>query len=96
MVCRATEEVLKGEKILLTGPASQVGLPVARALAADNEVHGLARFGRAEDRRRVEEAGVRPIAATGSALVMQLLALGTGSAVVALTGAAVLTDQIRQ
>jgi len=54
--------MLKGEKILLTGPASQVGLPVAQALAADNEVHGLARFGRAEDRRRVEEAGVRPIA----------------------------------
>ena len=39
-----------------------------------------------------QRAGVRPVAATGSALVMQLLALGTGSAVVAITGASTLTD----
>jgi UDP-glucuronate 4-epimerase len=54
--------MLSGEKILVTGPASQVGLPVARALASRNEVHGLARFGRAEDRERVEKAGVRALA----------------------------------
>ena len=54
--------MLKGEKVLVTGPASQVGFPVARALAAENEVHGLARFGRAEDRERVEKAGIRSIA----------------------------------
>ncbi len=41
----------KGEKILITGPTSQVGLPIARSLAEHNEVHGLARFGRAADRR---------------------------------------------
>jgi nucleoside-diphosphate-sugar epimerase len=51
-----------GEKILVTGPASQVGFPVARALAANNEVHGLARFGRREDRERLENLGVRCIA----------------------------------
>lgn len=33
-----------------------------------------------------QRAGVRPVAAAGSALVMQLLAMGTGAAVVALTG----------
>jgi len=55
--------MLKGEKILITGPASQVGLPVARALAADNEVYGLARFGNPADRTRVEAMGVRCIAA---------------------------------
>lgn len=54
--------MLSGEKILVTGPASQVGLPVARALAARNEVHGLARFGRARDRERVEKAGLRALA----------------------------------
>ena len=54
--------MLRGEKILVTGPASQVGLPVARALAADNEVHGLARFGRREDLERLEKLGVRCIA----------------------------------
>lgn len=39
-----------------------------------------------------QRAGVRPITAAGSALVMQLLALGTGTAVVAITGASTLTD----
>jgi len=61
--------MLKGEKILVTGPASQVGFPIVRALAGANEVHGLARFGRAEDRERVEKVGARPITldlATGS------------------------------
>jgi hypothetical protein len=43
---------LSGEKILVTGPASQVGLPVARALATNNEVHGLARFSKREDREQ--------------------------------------------
>lgn len=55
-------EPLRGEKILVTGPASQVGLPVVRALAADNEVHGLARFSKEEDRARVEALGARCIA----------------------------------
>jgi nucleoside-diphosphate-sugar epimerase len=54
--------MLSGEKILVTGPASQVGLPVARALAADNEVHGLARFSKREDREQLEKLGVRCIA----------------------------------
>jgi len=54
--------MLSGEKILVTGPASQVALPVARALAANNEVHGLARFGNREDREQLEKLGVRCIA----------------------------------
>jgi nucleoside-diphosphate-sugar epimerase len=49
---------LKGEKILLSGPASQVGLPLARALVADNELHGVARFGRPEQREALEALGV--------------------------------------
>jgi nucleoside-diphosphate-sugar epimerase len=52
-----------GEKILITGPTSQVALPVARALAADNEVYGLARFSNDDDRQKVEGLGVRTIAA---------------------------------
>lgn len=39
-----------------------------------------------------QRAGVRPLTATGSAVVMQILALGTGSAVVAATGAASLAE----
>ena len=51
--------LLKGRKILVTGPTSQVGRPVVAALARDNEVHGLARFSRGDDRQRLEAAGVR-------------------------------------
>jgi nucleoside-diphosphate-sugar epimerase len=54
--------MLRDEKILITGPASQVALPVARALAADNEVQGLARFGKEADRERVAALGVEYIA----------------------------------
>ncbi|MCE2543004.1 MAG: NAD(P)-dependent oxidoreductase [Acidobacteria bacterium] len=50
---------MQGEKILITGPAGQVAFPIARALAADNEVWGIARFGKDADRERVEAAGVR-------------------------------------
>ena len=35
---------IEGKRILVTGPAGQVALPVVRALAADNEVIGIARF----------------------------------------------------
>jgi UDP-glucuronate 4-epimerase len=55
--------MLKNEKILITGPASQVALPIARALAKHNEVHGLARFGNPADRGAMEAMGVTCIAA---------------------------------
>jgi len=46
-------------KILITGPTGQVAFPVARALAREHDVWGLARFRRASDRERLEAAGVR-------------------------------------
>jgi len=49
--------------ILVTGPTSQVGLPVIEALSRHNRVYGLARFSREADRAKVEERGARPIAA---------------------------------
>jgi UDP-glucuronate 4-epimerase len=54
--------MLRNEKILVTGPTSQVALPLVQALASDNEVHGLARFSHTEDRRQLEALGVRCIA----------------------------------
>lgn len=60
---------LSGQKILVTGPTSQVALPVVRALAPHNEVWGLARFGKPKDRARVEALGAKTVAcdlATGS------------------------------
>ncbi len=55
--------MLTKKKILITGPASQVAFPIARELAKDNEVHGLARFGSGADRERLEAVGVKCITA---------------------------------
>jgi UDP-glucuronate 4-epimerase len=49
---------MRGFKILITGPTGQVASPVARALAADNEVWGVARFTNAAAREDLEKAGI--------------------------------------
>ncbi|OFV87158.1 MAG: oxidoreductase [Acidobacteria bacterium RBG_16_68_9] len=54
---------MRKEKILITGPASQVGFPIARELAKHNQVYGLARFGNAADRERLQAVGVTCIQA---------------------------------
>jgi len=54
---------MEGKTILITGPTGQVAEPVATSLAATNEVVGLARFGDAAARARLEAAGVRCVAA---------------------------------
>lgn len=51
--------MLNGEKILITGLTGQVGGPVARALARDNEVWGIARFSDPKARAALEKSGVR-------------------------------------
>jgi len=53
---------LKGEKILITGPAGQIAFPMARALARDNEVWGIARFSDPAQRQEVEAAGIKTLA----------------------------------
>jgi nucleoside-diphosphate-sugar epimerase len=53
---------LKGEKVLITGLTGQVAQPIARALAADNEVWGAARFRSKRTRAALEESGVRCVA----------------------------------
>jgi UDP-glucuronate 4-epimerase len=50
---------MRGFKILITGPTGQVATPVAKALAADNEVWGIARFTDGAARDGLEKAGVR-------------------------------------
>ncbi|MDV3134427.1 NAD(P)-dependent oxidoreductase [Mycobacterium sp. 29Ha] len=50
---------MRGSKILITGPTGQVAVPVAKALAADNEVWGIARFTDSAARADLEESGVR-------------------------------------
>ncbi len=46
--------MLAGEKILITGAAGRVAFPIARALARENRVYGLARFGDPANRARLE------------------------------------------
>jgi nucleoside-diphosphate-sugar epimerase len=53
---------LSGERILITGATGSVGGPVAVALAGNNDVTAIARFGDAAARERLEQAGVRCVA----------------------------------
>ena len=50
---------MDGSKILITGPGGQVAGPIARALATDNAVWGIARFTDVAAREGLETAGVR-------------------------------------
>ncbi|MCX6505355.1 MAG: NAD(P)-dependent oxidoreductase [Actinobacteria bacterium] len=50
---------LAGTKILITGVSGQVAFPLALALAANNEVWGVARFRDKSARAELEVAGVR-------------------------------------
>lgn len=52
--------MLSGEKVLITGAAGQIGLPLGVRLAQDNEVWGLARFSVPGSRARIEAAGIVP------------------------------------
>ena len=50
--------MLRDEKILLTGPAGQIGYPVAEYLSKENDVWGIARFNDPESRERVDALGI--------------------------------------
>ena len=53
---------LRGARILVTGATGQVALPVALALARDNDVTALARFKDTAKLEQLETAGVRCVA----------------------------------
>ncbi len=50
--------MLSGEKVLITGPAGRIASGLARSLAADNEVWGIARFSDPAAREQVEALGI--------------------------------------
>jgi nucleoside-diphosphate-sugar epimerase len=50
--------MLSGEKVLITGPAGRIAFGLARSLAADNEVWGIARFTDPATRDKVDALGV--------------------------------------
>ena len=48
---------LRGQKVLVTGPAGQIAFPIVERLARENEVWGIARFGDPATRERCEAVG---------------------------------------
>lgn len=52
---------LQDRKILITGPAGQIAFPMARELARENEVWGIARFSNAAEREECEAAAIRTL-----------------------------------
>ena len=50
--------MLSGEKILITGPAGNIGFALTKALAQSNEVWGISRFSDRDRRQALEAAGV--------------------------------------
>lgn len=53
--------MLVGQKILITGVTGKIAFPLARALAGQNEVWGVARLREPAQRARLESIGVRPV-----------------------------------
>lgn len=53
---------MQGKRVLVTGASGLVALPVAVALAKDNEVHAVARFSDPAQKRLIEASGARAIA----------------------------------
>ena len=53
--------MLEDEKVLITGVTGKVALPIARALAARNDVWGVARLRDAGDREALSDAGITPV-----------------------------------
>ena len=54
--------MLEGEKVLLTGATGKIAFPIARALAARNDVWGVARLGKPGDRERLADARIHAVA----------------------------------
>jgi UDP-glucuronate 4-epimerase len=55
--------MLTNEKILITGPTSQVAFPIARELAKHNEVYGLARFNNPADMNKLAAIKIKCVQA---------------------------------
>lgn len=54
--------MLQGEKVLITGATGKIAFPIARKLAENNEVWGVARMRNPEDREKLEAADIKPVA----------------------------------
>jgi UDP-glucuronate 4-epimerase len=52
---------VSGWRVLVTGATGRIGFPIARALATDNTVYGLARCSKPDDEAQMRRAGIVPI-----------------------------------
>ena len=53
---------MKNEKILITGATGKIAFPIARELAVDNEVWGVARLRNPGDEEGLRQANIKPVA----------------------------------
>ena len=53
--------IMRGKKLLITGPAGQIAFPLAEELAQHNEVWGIARFSEPGSQQRCEKVGVHTV-----------------------------------
>ncbi len=54
--------MFEGEKVLITGASGKIAFPIARRLAEHNEVWGVARLRDADQRAKLQSAGIHPVA----------------------------------
>ena len=54
--------MLEGQKILITGANGRIAFPIARALATQNDVWGVARFTNPDSQARLESVDVKAVA----------------------------------
>ena len=54
--------MIKDQKILITGATGKIAFPIARKLAQNNEVWGMARMRVDGDQQRLTDAGIKPVA----------------------------------
>lgn len=54
--------MLSGEKILVTGATGKIAFPIARELAKNNEVWGVARLQNPADREQLQQANIKAVA----------------------------------
>lgn len=54
--------MITGEKVLITGVTGKIAFPIARRLARENEVWGVARMKNPHDRDTLTAAGINPVA----------------------------------